>query len=206
MSFLYSFDNFSDYYNKTFGKSEEHIKYFGINSGTPDKVAENVKVLFYNKISEDFAVTLKTKEGDEIILYRTNDEKSFEEYYEDIENKEKEYTNSKIFGKSDKLLVPYVNVNGRITYEGLVGKYIKNTRGMYIETASQDVHFYLNENGCNLESSSTLVTATYSDTDRYFEFDNTFIIFMKEKDAKLPYFALKVDNTDILEKKEVNDI
>ena len=35
---------------------------------------------------------------------------------------------------------------------------------------------------------------------KYCYFQDTFIIFMKEKNSDKPYFALKVDNTDILVK------
>ena len=40
---------------------------------------------------------------------------------------------------------------------------------------------------------------------KYCYFQDTFIIFMKEKNSDNPYFALKVDNDDILEKKEETD-
>lgn len=206
LTFLYPFDNFNDYYNKTFGDGEEYIKYFGINSGTSEKANENIEVLFYNKRKEDFAVKLKTKEDDEIILYRTNDNKSFDEYYEDIKNKAVKYIGDPKFRNDDEILVPYVSVNGRINYEELEGAFIKNTNGMYIRTAAQDVYFNLNEKGCNLESNATFVTASLADADkRYFEYENKFIIFMKEKDCDLPYFALKVDNSDILDKKVEED-
>ncbi len=202
LNFLYPFDNFNNYYNKTFADSDEYIKYFGINSGTSEDANENVEVLFYNQRGEDFAIILKTKEGDEIILYRTNDKKSFDEYYDDIASKVKEYKGEKQFGKNDELIVPYISVNGRISYNELLGKFIKNTNGMYIRTADQDVCFNLNERGCNLESKATVVTGKYADAEkRYFEFEDTFIIFMKEKDRDIPYFALKVDNSDILDKK-----
>lgn len=206
LTFLYPFDNFNDYYNKTFGGGEEYIKYFGINSATSEKANENIEVLFYNKRKEDFAVKLKTKEGDEIILYRTNDNKSFDEYYEDVKNKANEYIGDSKFGNNDEILVPYVSVNGRINYKELEGKFIKNTNGMYVKTAEQDVYFNLNEKGCNLKSKATFVTASFADANkRYFEYENKFIIFMKEKDCELPYFALKVDNSDILDKKIETD-
>ena len=40
---------------------------------------------------------------------------------------------------------------------------------------------------------------------KYCYFQDTFIIFMKEKNSDKPYFALKVDNNDILEKIEETD-
>ena len=212
LNFLESFDNFSDY-KWTFGNSKEYIKYFGINNASPEKMNKNVEILFYNKLnngsllSNDMAIKLKTKEGDEIILYRTDDKKSFDEYYEDIKAKTKNYKGRTEFSQDDELRVPYVKVNGMINYNQLYDKKIKNSKGLYIYDVIQNVNFYLNERGCNLSSKATMVTEYMGigqDT-KYCYFQDTFIIFMKEKNSDKPYFALKVDNNDILEKIEETD-
>lgn len=212
LNFLESFDNFSDY-KWTFGNSEEYIKYFGINNASPEEMNKNVEILFYNKLnngsllSNDMAIKLKTKEGDEIILYRTDDKKSFDEYYEDIKAKTKSYKGRTEFSEDDELRVPYVKVNGMINYNQLYDKKIKNSKGLYIYDVIQNVNFYLNERGCNLSSKATMVTEYMGigqDT-KYCYFQDTFIIFMKEKNSDKPYFALKVDNNDILEKIEETD-
>ena len=212
LNFLESFDNFSDY-KWTFGNSEEYIKYFGINNASPEEMNKNVEILFYNKLnndsllSNDMAIKLKTKEGDEIILYRTDDKKSFDEYYEDIKAKTKNYKGRTEFSEDDELRVPYVKVNGMINYNQLYDKKIKNSKGLYIYDVIQNVNFYLNERGCNLSSKATMVTEYMGigqDT-KYCYFQDTFIIFMKEANFDKPYFALKVDNNDILEKIEETD-
>lgn len=205
LNFLYSFDNFNNDYNYTFGKDgNDYIKYFGINNASKEELNQNVEVLFYNG-NNDFAVLLNTKEGDEIILYRTDENKSFNEYYEDIKNKKDNYNGSTTFEENDELLVPYVNVNGTVAYNELVDKIIKNTNGMYISNVIQDVNFNLNESGCNMKSHATMTTEYLSIGSRYFWFRDTFIIFMKEENSNMPYFALKVDNQDILEKKDESD-
>ena len=212
LNFLESFDNFSDY-KWTFGNSEEYIKYFGINNASPEEMNKNIEILFYNKLnngsllSNDMAIKLKTKEGDEIILYRTDDKKSFDEYYEDIKAKAKNYKGRTEFSEDDELRVPYVKVNGMINYNQLYDKKIKNSKGLYIYDVIQNVNFYLNERGCNLSSKATMVTEYMGigqDT-KYCYFQDTFIIFMKEANSDKPYFALKVDNNDILEKIEETD-
>lgn len=206
LNFLETFDNFSNDYMWTFGNDEQAIKYFGINNASPEKMNKNVEILFYNNTSDDvvdndFAVSLKTKEGDEIILYRTDENKSFNEYYEDILSKKNTYIGNHNFTENDEILVPYVSVNGMISYEELYGKFIKDTDGMYITDVVQEINFSLNETGCNLNSIATMVTENLSASEkRYCWFKDTFIIFMKEAASNKPYFALKVDNTDILEK------
>lgn len=211
LNFLEKFDNFNEY-NWKFGESEEFIKYFGINNASSENMNKNIEILFYNPISinnshsNDFAIKLKTKEEDEIILYRTDTNKSFEEYYKEIENKTNLYTGNREFKEIDELRIPYVRVNGMISYDELYGKEIKNSEGLYIFDTIQNVNFYLNESGCNLKSKATMVTEYLSvgiDT-KYCYFQDNFIIFMKEKNSDIPYFALKIDNSDILEKKEEN--
>ena len=212
LNFLEVFDNFSNDYNWTFGDGEEYIKYFGINNASLESMNKNVEILFYNRTSKkpqdnDFAVKLKTQEGDEIILYRTDDNKSFEEYYNDIKNKTNAYTGNREFAEKDELQVPYVRVNGMISYDELYGKEIKNTNGLYIFDVIQNVNFSLNERGCNLSSKATMVNEylSASEDTRYCYFKDKFVIFMKEANSDNPYFALKVDNSDILEKKEETD-
>ena len=213
LNFLEVFDNFSNNYNWTFGDNEEFIKYFGINNASSEELNKNIEVLFYNKISNensfsnDMAIKLKTKEGDEIILYRTDDQKSFDEYYNDIQVKANQYTGKKEFSKKDELRIPYIRINGMISYDELYDKEIKNSDGLCIYDVIQNVNFSLNEKGCNLSSKATMVTEYLSASleTKYCYFNDTFIVFMKEQNCDKPYFALKVDNTDILEKKEETD-
>lgn len=96
---------------------------------------KNVEILFTDRKNElgrfidsnDFAVKLRTKQGDEIILYRTDDKKTFDEYYEDIKRKSKKYDGNTAFTDDDRLLVPYIRVNGRVSYNELLGKTIAGT-------------------------------------------------------------------------------
>ena len=88
-----------------------------------------------------------------------------------------------------------------IAYNELYGKNIKNTKGLFFTDVIQNVNFLLNENGCDLRSEATLITEYKGINDgRQFNFKDKFVIFMKEEYCGNPYFALKVDNDDILEK------
>lgn len=216
LHFLRPFDNFNDWFRDykdahfgiPFGDGKDNIKYFGINDASDEAMAKNVEVLFYNNqtghgYQEDteFAIKLKTQEGDEIILYRTDTNKNFDDYYEDIKIKAEEYADSKEFLKDDELQIPYIRINGIISYNELYGKEIANSEGYSIYDVLQTVNFNLNESGCNLSSKATIVDATLGIHDpRYFYFRDTFVLFMKEENVDNPYFALKVDNDDILEK------
>ena len=206
LNFLESFDNLKSYKNYKFRNGEESVKYFGINNASPEKMNDNIEILFFNTInnntgkSDDFAIKLKTKEGDELILYRTNDKKSFDQYYKDIEEKTSKYEGTNTFAKEDTLLIPYINLIGMISYNELYNKEIKDSKGLYIYDVIQDINFVLNEKGVCLNSNLTMVTEYLSASSKNFYFNDKFVLFLKEKEAKLPYFCLKVDNDDILEK------
>ena len=67
-----------------FNNSETRVKCFGVDSSNNPIASKNVEVLFYNS-EDDFAIKLNTKEGEEVILYKTTGEnKSFEENYKEI--------------------------------------------------------------------------------------------------------------------------
>ena len=77
---------------------------------------------------------------------------------------------------------------------------------MYIANALQNVKFNLNERDGNLISEAE-IESEYNKEDeetKCFYFNDDFVIFMKEKDKSMPYFALKVDNFDILVKENEN--
>ena len=89
-----------------------------------------------------------------------------------------------------------------INYNELFGKYIKDSWGQFFRDVVQNVNFSLNNEGCDLESTATIVTEVLSVSmkPRYCYFNDKFVIIMKEKNSETPYFVLKVDNDDILEK------
>lgn len=104
------------------------------------------------------------------------------------------YKGTKEFSKDDELRIPYIRINGIISYNELYDKEIKNSEGLCIYDVIQNVNFSLNEKGCNLSSKATMVTEYLSASleTKYCYFKDTFIVFMKEQNSDRPYFALKV--------------
>lgn len=199
--FLTPFDRLQE---MSFNDGDTQVKYFGINGVTDEKVYNNLEILFYDGYDEDFAVKIYTKEGDELILYKTNKRNSFDGLYEEIEKKTNEYDGERKFVDGDHLEVPYIEVDTIINYDEICGKTIKGTNGVYIEKALQNVKFSLNEKGGSLISEAAIQDVTLGISDgRFFMFDETFVIFMKEENKEKPYFALRIDNTDLLVEKEL---
>lgn len=183
-----------------FGNYDELVEYFGINNASDETMANNVEVLFYNR-KNDFAVKLNTKQNDEIILYRTDNNSSFDNLYKEIIEKNKVFNGKRNFTKDDELKIPYIKVNTIINYDELCGKFIKGTNGMYIANALQNVKFNLNEKGGNLISESAIKSEynLENENSRYFYFTDNFIIFLKEKNEENPYFSLRVNDLNVLQ-------
>ena len=183
----------------TFNNSEPRIKCFGVDSSNNPIASKNVEVLFYNS-EDDFAIKLNTKEGEEVILYKTTGEnKSFEENYKEIKKQQINYSGKNTFQENDILRIPFIKVNDEINYDELCGREIKNSN-YYIKQALQTIDFELNNVGGSVKSEA-LIDATqkaWTEKSRKMIFDSDFILYLKEESKEQPYFALKVDNTDIL--------
>lgn len=183
-----------------FGSSQNNVKYFGLNETAIRETFKQVTPLFYNS-NKDFAVKIDTLEGEEVLLYRTNTVTNFQDTYIEMNQKAKSFKGRKtmLYG-DDELKIPFLKVNAVINYDDLCNKTIKNTNGCKLQTAIQSVDFSLNNYGGNLisEAAIEMYLSTSLKEPRYFNFTDTFVLYLKEKNKDIPYFALLVDNTDIL--------
>lgn len=195
--FLHKFDELKA---QKFNNENKKVKYFGINNQSDEILNENVEVMFFEYGNDEFAVKLKTKENEEIILYKTNKNDSFESLYDNVVELSNTFSGIKEFTDHDQIRIPYIDLEAVINYEELCNKGIKNTNGLFIQNALQNIKFSLNESGANILSEASIKAVSmsgYSDT-REFNFDSNFVIFIKEKEKGLPYFALKIDGLDVL--------
>ena len=197
LEFLHKFDKLK---SQQFNNENQLVNYFGINNQSEETLNENVEVIFFEYGNDEFAVKLNTRENDEVILYKTNEKSSFEQLYNNVLELEKSFDGNKNFTEHDQIRIPYINLEAVINYDELCNKEIENTNGLFIQNALQNVKFILNEKGVNLSSESSIKAISmsgYSDT-RDFNFNSNFIIFLKEQEKELPYFALRIDKLDIL--------
>ena len=193
------YEPFSTLNSDTFANSKEKVTYFGIDEKTSLSGSCNIEILFYNS-NNDFALKLNTIEGEEIYLYKNSEiEKSFEEIYQEMIKKSNNYNGNTNFQENDILKIPFMNIKAEINYDELCGKYIKGTN-MYIEQAMQNIDFELNNYGGCVKSEA-LIATTYGsilNIGREFNFNNEFLIYLKEKNKSIPYFAMKISNTEFL--------
>lgn len=194
-NFLYTFDKLTA---QTFNNSVQNVEYFGISKNSDKKLYQNVDILFYNN-ENDFAVKLNTKNGEDVYLYRTDNENSFEELYKEMKEKR---TISADFRKGDLLSIPKLNVDKLISFDELCGKKVKNTKFM-ISQALQTIKFKLDEKGGSLKSEAIITIMKTSlqpqpKENRYFIFDKPFVLFLQESSKDKPYYAMQVKDTKYL--------
>lgn len=184
-----------------FGNSQEKVKYFGINDNSNPKLYKNVNVLFYND-DNDFAVKLYTKGKDEVLLYRTNDDKTFDKYYAELNDKTAKYSGDKNFVKNDTLTIPDIKLYQETSFNELEGHQIVGTN-MQIDKTIETVDFRMNNKGVKLKSEAAIMLRCMSlapRDGRDFTFNNNFVLFLIEKDQNTPYYAMKVSDVAAINK------
>lgn len=178
-------------------KDIENVKYFGINDKSDNDMRNQVTVLYYDETG--YAVKLSTKENDEVILVKGDDSSTFLEVYNNILAKESNY-DKKTFTKNDSLRIPNLKMNIKKSYDQLTNKLFQFSNGdmYYISKALQTIKFELDNKGGKIKSEAGMQIVKYAaaldDTSRSFNFDDTFIIFLKEEEKDLPYFAAKISD------------
>lgn len=176
----------------------KNAEFFGINSRSDEGLDKNVKVLFYNTPS-DYAVALDTVGKDEVYLYKTPNTKTFNYIYSDMIKKQKAFTGDTNFRKADELKVPNLKFFEEKSFDEVCGKRIKGTNLM-INQAMETVRFEMDNTGVKLKSEAAMTIMKMSlepqFEPRLFNFDDTFVLFLKEKGKDKPYFALRVHNIE----------
>lgn len=196
--------------------NSEKVKIFGIDEDSEAKLCDNVEVLYWDPknvdntgvISNECAVKLKTKENEEVILYRTDKEDNFENLYNELLNLSSSFEGNKKFSNYyDELKIPCIDIDVNISYDELCNKIIKNTNSEYISKAIQNIKFNLNSEGGLIFSEAAIITDSMSAPStnaRLFYFTKPFVIFVKEQDKEKPYFAMKINNSEYLQLESEN--
>ena len=192
--FVHAFDKLG----KDIFAKDAFVEYFGIDRNSEKKLREGVNVLFYNN-EDDFAVELLTSGEDIVYLYKNSINKPFNFIYSDMMKKQRSYNGAREFKKVDELRVPNISLSEEKSYEELTNKRIMGTN-LVINQAVQSIKFNMDDRGVKLKSEAGLtavVTSIHPEEEcvpRMFYFDDTFVVFIKEKSKSNPYFALRVND------------
>ena len=197
-NFEYVFEDLDDGIFEN-GKYKD-VKYFGVTTSTDERVREQIRILYYNN-DEDFAVSLKTKEGEDIILCNNPDGKNFKEIYDNINNKNKQYSGMRILEDIDDFKMPNLKFDLKETYDEFVGKSFTTENGSTgsINQMVQTIKLELNKKGGKLKSEAAIsadITSAIEEpkTPKHLYLDDSFVMFLVEEDKDTPYFAVKISD------------
>ena len=191
----------------------DNVKYFGIKSDETGELKQQVDVLYY-KSKDDFAVKLRTKQEDEVILRKNPEGKTFGEIYNNIldktevkvynmPNNQDNYEAIKVYGElkeGELLKVPNIKLKEKNEITEIEDKKFLFSNGeVYsIEKALQTIEFELDRTGGKIKSEAGMMVKNESvaimDEIREFSIDDTFAIFLIEKGKDKPYFAGKIND------------
>ena len=188
-------------------KGEAPINGFGIKQYSSDeahkKIGEQVEILDYLN-NDDFILRLKSiAPRDEIILAKIKPGKTLLEtvdsVFSRIENKD-----AVSLQKGDTLQMPKLDFDILREYTEIIGKNVLNKgfNGYSVLQAIQAIRFRLNEKGALLKSEAVIEMArSFSDAPKYLIFNQPFLLCLKEKTGKYPYFVMWIDNAELLMRK-----
>lgn len=187
-----------------FNEGDAYVKVnaFGIKdySDKNSEMGKQVDLIDYNN-EDDFIIRLKTKvANDEIILAKVQPGSTL---LETIESVDKRILNGskEALVENDALMIPKFSFKLAHSYSELTDQTIMNQAfsDYRIVKALQDITFVLDERGAVLESRAIMVTSKSVEESRHLVFDQPFLLYMKEAGAKYPYFAIWVDNTELMD-------
>lgn len=181
--------------NSDFGQYKD-IKYFGIDSDSTEEVRNQISILFYEN-DQNFAISIKTKSNDEVIMYKNPVGETFLEMYDDMRYKTYLYGGPRQISRNDDFKAPLISVKKLREYDELTNKKFTDYKGeeYYISKAIQTIEFDLDEKGGKVKSEASIdlkYATEFPEEAKKLYLNDTFALFLKEESKERPYFAAKI--------------
>lgn len=199
---------FQDLAEGKFGNSAKNVKYFGFDNANETelrKYNEQIQVLYYNS-KDDFAIKLKTKQEDEIVLCKNPKGNTFNKIYESINKEATIYNKLTKLIDGESLKIPNIKLNEKKEIKEIENKPFRfaDGREYEIEKAIQTIQFELDKAGGKIKSEAgmdvKMEAVRIEDEPRQFWFNDTFAIFLVEEGKSTPYFAAKINDASLFQK------
>lgn len=196
--YLYKFDELE---NGDFGKYKD-VEYFGFDWKSNEELRDNVRVLYYNS-KDDFAVVLKTKNNDEVIMVKSPEGNTFNEIYNNMNTKAQNRIGSSYMEEEDFFKAPKLKFNVKKEYSEVANNIFFTADGQPLEIAKalQTVQFEIDAKGGKVKSEAAIdvkdgvaISPDAKPEPRYFYLDDTFALFLREEGKELPYFAARIED------------
>jgi len=178
-----------------------NVSGFGLPGGRVDRVRAQVEVLFRSSATEYALDLCKSSKPHQFVIARMSPGQTLGETLANIQSKIASSPGSDL-GDDDSLRVP--NMHWRIAHrfgelEGPDKVCLNSSlRGFYISRAQQIIEFKLDRSGAKLASEAGL---EWMDGGREYYFDGPFLLFLKKRDARHPFFVTWIDNDELLQKR-----
>ena len=186
-------------------KGATPVKAFGIKKYSFDEahrsLGQQVDILDYFD-DNDFILSLKSSlPQDEIILAKIKPGKTLLETVDSVFARIGQGKKVSL-EKGDTIQIPKLDFDVLREYSEITGKDVLNKgfNEYFISKALQAIRFRLNEKGALLKSEAAIAMSKGLSMDRpkYLIFDQPFLLCLKEKAGKYPYFIMWVDNAELL--------
>jgi hypothetical protein len=150
----------------------------------------------------DFIVRLRTIDpDDEVIVARTRPGETLRATIDEVQARVED-ARPMAWHKRDVLVIPKLRVSFSHSYESLKGLYLRNEgwEEFYVHDMVQDVSFLLDESGISMESYMRLAFKQKGPTDlnRRMVCNAPFLLYLKQKGGRYPYFAVWVANEELM--------
>jgi hypothetical protein len=177
---------------------------FGIEKATlRNPLITQVTVHDYEN-DDDFIIELETKsESDELILAKVAPSRTLAATIQSVQQRMDKAYESPSLRDGDSLVVPILDLHVASQDDELLNKRLENAdwRNHYLLGVQAIVRFRLDEKGVILEEESArpVGRSLEKPKPRHFVFDKPFLVFMKQRKSNSPYFAMWVENDEVME-------
>jgi len=187
-------------------RRETKVRSFGLRSADEHKFKDlrrQVSILYHTE-TEFIIDPCVTSEPNQILLALVAPGKTMAETLANVESKISS-AKAEPFSESAILFIP--NIRYRVTHHfaDLERKDFLNLKftDYRIYLAQQDIDFRFDKTGAKLESEAkNQATASAKRLPEIFIFDHPFLLIMKKRGTKYPFFVMWVDNAELLCKSE----
>ncbi len=150
---------------------------------------------------DDFVIELETKSTqDQLVLAKVQPGSTLVETVRNVQERMKAKEGLWDLRKDDSLSIPILDVNAAVRHADLEGKRLLT--GPYqdhaFEVVQSLVRFRLDETGAILESVGATGIDRSKPKPRHFVFDRPFLVYLQESKAKAPFFAMWVENEEVM--------
>jgi hypothetical protein len=204
LSFLTPFERLDD--SLHFG--EKQVRGFGIGKtkASHEAMRPQVLVLDYQN-QNDFVIEIKTAStNDRLILAEIQREGTLTEMVTKVRERAGK-GQAQLAGTNDVLMVPKISFDVVRKYLEIENHWLvpvsrSVAHDLLLRSAMQSVRFEMNEKGVELQSEAHMAFGCGREAEperpHVMIFDKPFLLVLERKGARMPYFALWVDNPELL--------